>query len=116
MRLGRVRGVEEGRAHIKTRLVSWSHVSDSSVATLLQDYPLASRPAAAGDVPARAPSALLLLDILAAAPSRMVGRHFSFLAAASMLTSTSYFYERGTRGTVDVVPFVPVHCGSSLIG
>ena len=36
-------------------------------------------------VPARAPSALLLLDILAAALGRVVGRHFSFLAAASML-------------------------------
>ena len=57
-----------------------------------------------------------LLDILAAAPGRMVGRHFSSLAAASMLTSTSYFYERGTRGTADVVPFVPVHYGSSVIG
>ena len=61
--LTRLRLGEGLQAHVETRLVSWSHVSDSSVSTLLRDYPLASRPAAAGDVPARAPSALLLLDI-----------------------------------------------------
>ena len=75
------------------------------MATLLRDYPLASRPAVAGNVPARAPSALLLLDILVAAPRRVVGRHFLSLATVIMLASTSllssvgddwcmlYFYE-----------------------
>ena len=79
--LTRLRLGEGLQAHVETRLVSWSHVSDSSVATLLRDYPLASRPAAADDVPARAPSALLLLDILAAAPGRMVGRAILSLSA-----------------------------------
>ena len=36
--------------------------------------------------------------------------------AARMLSSTSYFYERGTRGTADVVSFVPVHYSLSVIG
>ena len=61
--LARFRLGEGLQAHVETRLFSWSHISDSSVATLLRDDPLASRPAAAVDVLARAPSALLLLDI-----------------------------------------------------
>ena len=78
--LHRIRLGEGLQAQVETRLV-----------TLLRNYPLASCPAAAGNVPARAPSLLPPLDIFAAVPGRVVGHHSSSLAAASMLTSTSYF-------------------------